>query len=267
MYLSSQYSVSQNQGSESTSLLISESRQNAKFRLNEQPTYGVYNRNDYMARCYQKCWKQNSRIGPVLKKLLWFGGQSSLSGDCCSSLFFVFVVFFPLMSLVTLFPIKRLSHELKIGLASTILTVCVALAAWHIFSLYVFVTNKRVWKASWFTFEVSDNKFRQTTQVQVADRFFDIRKHLRFYDITRDSIRRFPLLGTKARNDLNRRFEIERINRARVILYTPKFLEAISSFSMKMGIFMLCVALLAAGIAGFQLVMVAKIYNIKKSHT
>ena len=267
MYLSSQYSESQNQASESTSLLISEGKQNKRFRLNDQPTYGVYNRNDYMARCYRKCWKQNSRIGPVLTKLLCFGGQSSLSGDCCSSFFFVFVIFFPMLSLVTLFPIKRLSYEVKVVLASTVLTVCISLAVWHIVCLYIVATNKKVWEASWFTFQVSDSKFRQTTQVQVAERFFDIRKHLRFYDITRDSVRHFSLLGTKERNELNRKFEIEKINRARVILYTPKFLEAISSFSLKIGFFMLCVAVLAACIAGFQLVMIAKKYNIERSQT
>lgn len=258
MYLSSQYSESQNQGSESTSLLISESKQNSRYRLNEQPTYGVYNRNDYMARCYRKCWKQNARIGPVLRKLLFFGGQSSLSGDCCSSFFFVFVIFFPMLSLVTLFPIKSLTYELKVGLGSTVLTVCMVLSVWHIISLYVVFTNKRIWKASWFTFEVSEQKLRQTTPVQVADRFFDIRKHLRFYDITQDSLRHFSLLGHRERNELKRRFITERINRARVILYTPKFLEAISGFSMKMGLFMLIVALLAVGISGFQLVVIAK---------
>uniref|UniRef100_A0A7M5X6H9 Uncharacterized protein n=1 Tax=Clytia hemisphaerica TaxID=252671 RepID=A0A7M5X6H9_9CNID len=263
MYLSSQYSESQSQASESTSLLGSE-KQNKKFRLNTEPTYGVYNRNDYMARCYRKCWKLNSRIGPVLRKLLCFGGQSSLSGDCCSSFFFVFVIFFPMLSLVTLFPIKRLSYHVKIALASSILTICMVLAIWHIFSLYILTQNKKIWKDSWFTFQVSADKFHQP-QVQIADRFFDIRKHLRFYDITRDSVRSFPLLDVKQRQDLNRKFEIERINRARVILYTPKFLESISSFSMKIGVFLLCIALLASGISAFELVMIAKNFKIHKS--
>lgn len=258
MYLSAQYSESQSQASESTSLLVSESKQNRKFRLNEQPTYGVYNRNDYMARSYRNCWKHNARIGPVLKKLLCFGGQTSTTGDCCSSFFFVLIIIFPLLSLVTLFPIKTLPREAKIGLASTILTICLVLSIWHIFSIFIILKNKRIWVDSWFTFQVHEKTFKQTSQVQIADRFFDIRKHMRFYDITRDSVRKFPLFSHKQRYELSAKFQVERINRARVILYTRKFLDAVNGFSLKIAIFMMGIALLAAAISTFELVMLAK---------
>lgn len=252
MYLSSQYS--QSQASED-SCLISERQRSGIFSLNEQPTYGIYNRNDYMARCYRGCWKKNARNGPELKKLLCFGGQSSTSGDCCSASFFLCILLLPFISLLTLIRGKEVTFAVKISVSSITLAVCLIISVWHVYSIYVMVTNKRKWIQSWFTFIVHENVLVPHS-TQVGSRFFDIRKHLKYYDVTRDSLSHFPLLNSMRKQQICFKFNDDNMNRARIILYTTRFLDSLYVSTRNMAIVMLTLSLVCAIISLYELMVV-----------
>ena len=219
MFLSSQYSESQ---ASETSCLMPEHRRRSPYRLNEQPTYGIYNRNDYMARCYRKCWKKNSKRGPELKTLLCFGGKSSHSGDCLSLFLFALIFFMPLFSFI-LFFLKQ--FEIALVMSIAMLIICIILSVWHIHSIRIIIRNKKLWIRSWFAFNIEEDLLVPKTK-QVRNRFFDVRKHLRYFDVTRQSLENFPLLTNKQKQGLYTKFQCENLNRARIILYTRRYLQA-----------------------------------------
>ena len=231
MYLSSQYSASVNESQENVGLLTSQQR-GALFTLNEVPTYGLYNRNDFMQRCYKRVRKINDKTAVQLKRLLCFGGESSKKGDCFSSFFFVLVFLIPIMTLAVLVPNNLLSSHSEVAVISCCLFVLILLVAWHSYSIYAIGYNMQRWKESWFTLEVDPCLIplpgMPIGSNTAGDRFFDIRKNIRYYDITKESIVNSPLLGIGDKEMLTRKFEELNIARARLILHTRRFIHAVS---------------------------------------
>lgn len=232
MFLSSQYSESQ---ASEASCLIPEHQKRSPFRLNEQPTYGIYNRNDYMARCHRKCWKKNSKRGPELKTLLCFGGKSSHGGDFLSLFLFILIFPLPLFSFILLF-LKR--FEIALVMSIAMLIICIMLSVWHFHSIRIIIRNKKLWIKSWFTFNVEEDLLVPRTK-QVGNRFFDVRKHLRYLDVTKQSLQNFPSLTNIQKQGLYTKFECENLNRARIILYTRRYLQVSAGSTLKIAATML----------------------------
>eukprot|EP00794_Sanderia_malayensis_P011241 gene11241-12421_t len=235
MYLSSQYSISVNESDEEVGLL-SNQKSGSFLKLNDVPTYGLYNRSDYMQRCHKRCRKLNDKNGEQLKRLLWFGGESSKSGDCCSSLFCTMIFILPLLSLILLIPNKHAaSLHTKIVIISTCLAVLLLLTFWHAYSIYVIVQNKAKWLRSWFTVEVSDTTIPSPScpvgTGGHGGRFFDIRYNLRYYDITKESISSSPVLDDEKRKELMAIFNNRNIGKARLILYKKRYLRVFANAS------------------------------------
>jgi len=253
MFLSNQYSESV---ASENSCLISNTQHTTRFHLNQQPTYGIYNRNDYMARCYRRCWKMNSRLGPELKKLLCFGGQSSLSGDCCSTFFFIVIVLFPLLSFGLLIPNHSLSPTAKVSICVSMTVILTCFSVWHFYSIMVILKNKQKWLESWFTFNVTEEKLLPTTQ-QLSTRFFDIRKHMKFFDVTRDSLGHFPLLGKQQKQGLHKKFNTSNMSRARIILFTTRYLDSSVRTTLQITITILVMTVICTGLSLFELVAAA----------
>ena len=256
MYLSSQYSVSVNESQENIGLLTSQQR-GSVFALNEVPTYGLYNRNDFMERCYRKVRKLNDKAAVDLKRLLCFGGESSKKGDCFSTFFFVVVFLIPLMTLAILVPWNVLSFANKTAVVSCCLLVVALLAVWHSYSIYAIVFNLRKWRESWFTIEVDPASIplpnRPIGSGKAGDRFFDIRMNMRYYDITRDGIANSPLLGIGDKKALIKKFDELNIARARLILYTKRFLHAASIVPKNFAIILLTFTLICVVLSCLEL--------------
>lgn len=256
MYLSSQYSISVNESQENVGLLTSQQRGNF-LTLNEVPTYGLYNRNDFMQRCYKRVRKLNDKAGAKLKRLLCFGGESSKKGDCFSTFFFMVVFIIPLLTLAVLVPNKVLSTHEKIAVAACSLFVLVLLAIWHAYSIHVIVYNMSKWKESWFTLEVEPCLIPLPTgplgSGTAGDRFFDIRSNMRYYDITKEGIATSPLLGIEDKKALHRKFEELNITRARLILYTKRFINAVSAVPKNFAVILLIISLICVVLSFIEL--------------
>ena len=259
MYLSSQYSISVDESEEENiSLLQSDRTRRSIFSLNEVPTYGIYNRNDFMARCYRRCRTINVRSGPQLRKLLWFGGESSKSGDCCSSFLFMLVIIFPVICLLAFLPIpshKHLGYDTRATIVSVMVGLLTVLSLWHTFSLFVIIHNARKWKRSWFTFQVRPSMM-PIPQNMISRRFFDIRRNMVFYDITKESLPTFPLLSAEQKKNTLKMLMRLNIDRARVILHTKEFMRAVNRFPRNFAISLLTVSLTCLGFMVFELFVV-----------
>lgn len=259
MYLSSQYSVSVNESQENIGLLTSQQR-SAFFTLNEVPTYGLYNRNDFIQRCYKRVRKLNDKAAPNLKRLLCFGGESSTKGDCFSTFFFMVVFAIPVMTLAVLVPKHVLSYDNKTVVVSCCLMILTLLAVWHSYSIYVIVYNMRNWKESWFTIEV-DPSVIPLPNVPIGsgtagDRFFDIRKNIRYYDVTKEGIMNSPLLGIRDKKALMKKFELLTISRARLILYTRKFVHVVSIVPKHFAISLLVLTMVCSILSFIELLLI-----------
>lgn len=256
MYLSSQYSLSVNESQENVGLLTSQQRRNF-LTLNEVPTYGLYNRNDFLQRCYKRVRKLNDKAGVHLKRLLCFGGESSKKGDCFSTFFFMVVFIIPLLTLAVLVPNRALSLEGKIAVVSCSLVVLILLAVWHSYSIYAISYNMKKWKESWFTLEVDACMIPLPSGFvgsgTTGDRFFDIRCNMRYHDITKEGIANSPLLGTADKKALLRKFDELKITRARLILYTKRFLNAVSSVPKNFAIVLLVLTLICVVLSFLEL--------------
>ena len=256
MYLSSQYSISVNESQENVGLLTSQQRGNF-LTLNEVPTYGLYNRNDFMQRCYKRVRKLNDKAAARLKRLLCFGGESSKKGDCFSTFFFMVVFIIPLLTLAVLIPNKVLTHGEKIAVASCSLFVLLLLSSWHAYSIHVIAFNMRKWRESWFTFEVDPCLIPLPSMPlgsgTAGDRFFDIRSNMRYYDITKEGIVTSPLLGIRDKKALMKKFEELNISRARLILYTKRFVNAVSTVPKNFAIILLVLTLLCVVLSFIEL--------------
>ena len=259
MYLSSQYSVSVDESQENIGLLTSQQR-STYFPLNDVPTYGIYNRNDFMQRCYKRVRKLNDKTAVNLKRLLCFGGESSKKGDCFSTFFFMVVFAIPVITLVVLVPKHVLSYDNKAAVASCCLLVLTLLAVWHSYSIYVIVYNMRKWKESWFTIEVGPSVIPLPNvpigSGTAGDRFFDIRKNIRYYDITKEGIMNSPLLGIRDKKALMRNFEVLNISRARLILYTRKFVHVVSVVPKHFAIILLVLTMICTILSFIELLSI-----------
>ena len=261
MYLSSQYSISVNESQENVGLLTSQQRGNF-LTLNEVPTYGLYNRNDFMQRCYKRVRKLNDKAAPHLRRLLCFGGESSKKGDCFSTFFFMMVFILPLMTLAILIPNESLNEVQKVTVVACCLVILILLSSWHAYSIYAIIRNVRIWKDSWFTMEVDPCLIPIPTgpigSGSAGDRFFDIRSNMRYYDITKEGIPNSPLLGIRDKKALLRKFEELKITRARLILYTSRFVNAVSVVPKNFAIILLVLTLICVVISIIELLSAVK---------
>ena len=266
MYLSSQYSISVNDSEEEEIGLLTSQRGSSLFSLNEVPTYGLYNRNDYMQRCYKRCRKLNDKNGQQLKRLLCFGGESSKSGDCCSTLLFTMVFILPILTVAIMVPNKVLEFNHKIIAVSCCVGMLLMLVVWHAFSIYVIVQNERKWRESWFTCEVNTAMISTKPFTPVGgterrgNRFFDIRDHMRFYDITKDSVPNSPLLDLEQKKDILNKFTRMNIRTARLILYTKRFMKSVSYVPRNFAIILLIVTVCCFGVTVVELLAILKVF-------
>lgn len=163
----------------------------------------------------------------------------------------------PLVSLITLLPAKTFNYQTKVSICSVMLIICLLLCIWHTYSLFVLITNMKKWLQIWFTFNVNE-KFMAPSLNIVGSRFFDIRKHLKYYDVTRDSLPHYPLLTHSQKQNILMKFDCEKISRARIILYTTRFFESVNEFTRNVIISLLVLSLLCAGIAMYELTVVIR---------
>lgn len=264
MYLSSQYSISVSESQEETVGLLTSQQRQSIFKPNDVPTYGLYNRNDFMQRCYKRCRKLNDKAGPQLKRLLCFGGESSKKGDCCSTLFFMMAFVLPLMSLAILVPNRALDQLHKIIVVSACLTFLLLLSFWHAYSIYVITYNIQKWRECWFTIEVISSMIPQPAQPIGSggrgDRFFDIRSNMRYYDVTKQDLANSPVLGIGDKKALVKKFEELNISRARLILYTKRFINAVSAVPKNFAVILFVVTLICVAISTVELLFIAGVF-------
>ena len=244
MFFSSQYSTSQSE--EVKEPLISESSRARRFKLNDAPTYGIYNRSDFMARCHRACWKMNGRDGPTLRRLLWFGGKASKSGNCLSTFFFVLVLVLPFFALFWV--VGRPSRHWHEVLMWCVVVVEVLLLIWNCYCLFAILSNFTKWDSCWFTFKVN-KRVLGPVRNSIGDRFFDIRQHMKYCDVTRETIGTFPLLTVAQRRHVASKFEQHsNISQFRLILYSGRFLNVAYRCPRLMAIALLCLSSCAVGL-------------------
>ena len=148
---------------------------------------------------------------------------------------FILIFSLPLFSFILLF-LKR--FEIALVMSIAMLIISIMLSVWHFHSIRIIIRNKKLWIKSWFTFNVEEDLLVPRTK-QVRNRFFDVRKHLRYLDVTKQSLQNFPLLTNIQKQGLYTKFECENLNRARIILYTRRYLQVSAGSTLKIAATML----------------------------
>ena len=95
--------------------------------------------------------------------------------------------------------------------------------------------------------------------------FLFFRKHMKFYDITKDSLANFPLLDKMQKQIIYHHFNCRNMNRARVILFTKRFLKSLNGSPRNIAIVMLVVSALCLAVSVFQLLHLTLHYWMKLS--
>ena len=247
MFFSSQYSTSQSE--EVREPLITETGREKRFKLNNAATYGIYNRSDFMARCHKFCWKINGRDGPTLRRLLWFGGKSSKSGNYLSTFFFVLAIILPFFAFFWVIgqPVRQW-HEV---LMWCVFSVEILLLIWNFYCLLVILTNFSKWDNCWFTIKVN-KRVLGPVRNSIGDRFFDIRQHMKYCDVTKETISTFPLLTMDQRLQVISKFEQHsNVQQFRLILYSGRFLNVAYRCPRLMAIALLCLSSCAVGLMAY----------------
>ena len=124
--------------------------------------------------------------------------------------------------------------------------------------------NIQKWRESWFTIEVTSCMMPQPTRPIGSggrgDRFFDIRSNMRYYDVTREELANSPVLGIGDKKMLFKKFEQLNISRARLILYTKRFINAVSSVPKNFAVILFVVTLICVAISTVELLFIAHVF-------
>jgi len=221
------------------SRLRSRPRMASVFHMVDSPfAGGIVTRANYMARCYRTAWEVNHATDTQCLHFLLWNGESSQSPSWQAITVLILQWIFPFIPVV-LAPSPIRESDVFRGLAWILFVLEILVLVWYCYVLFVLVRNRRLWKQSWFTFEVRKGTIGLVDSGQSHElTLFHFSANFRFVKTTLDTISRLHTISKHEQGILEEDMRRRDLNDCEIILYTGDFLSCYSSWPkyMTMGL-------------------------------
>ena len=202
---------------------ISRPRMTSVFHMTDNSfPGGIITRANYMTRCFQTAWEQNTADAASLQMILW-NGETSKQSAWKAALSLVLQWIFPVLPLIFFIKSTRDGNAFK-TLAWIIFVAELAWFIWHLAVLLILERNKRNWKKAWFTFEVPRGTIGLVDSGESNElTLFHFSANIRFIKATFATIARLHTISKHEQEILEQNMQVRDLEKSEIILYTDDF--------------------------------------------